>query len=190
MFRFLRQIGNIIGLFCAIYRKALMSIYRYRFLAVGRNVNFCPYSFFTYDKITLGNNVSISRGAHFSATDARIDVHDNVMFGPNVTIITGDHNTGEVGQFMSDVQIKRPEDDRPVLIETDVWVGAGVTILKGVTIGRGSIIAAGALVTRNVPAYAIAKGVPAVVSSYRFSAQEIERHEKKLAENTQRNASR
>ena len=40
---------------------------------------------------------------------------------------------------MYDVQEKLPEDDLPVAIEDDVWIGTGAIILKGVTIGRGSI---------------------------------------------------
>jgi acetyltransferase-like isoleucine patch superfamily enzyme len=49
-----------------------------------------------------------------------------------------------------------------VVIEDDVWVCAGATILPGVTIGKGSIVAAGAVVTRDVPPGILVAGVPAV----------------------------
>jgi len=49
----------------------------------------------------------------------------------------------------------------PVVIEDDVWVGHGATILKGVKIGKGAIVAAGAVVTRDVESYSIVGGVPA-----------------------------
>ena len=69
-----------------------------------------------------------------------------------------------------------------VFIESDVWAGTNVTILKGVTIGRGSIIASGAVVTKSVPPYSIVGGVPAKVLKKRFDEETIEKHEKLLAE--------
>jgi galactoside O-acetyltransferase len=48
-----------------------------------------------------------------------------------------------------------------IVIEDDVWLGAGVTVVDGVTIGRGSIIGAGAVVTTDIPPYSIAVGIPA-----------------------------
>lgn len=77
---------------------------------------------------------------------------------------------------------KLPENDAPVVIEDDVWCGANVTILKGVTIGRGSVVAAGAVVTRSCPPYSIIGGVPAKVLKMRFTAEEIEEHERLLKE--------
>ena len=50
-----------------------------------------------------------------------------------------------------------------IKIEDDVWIGAGAIILDGVTIGRGSVIGAGAVVTKNIPPYSVAVGVPARV---------------------------
>ncbi|MRS03355.1 hypothetical protein EG832_09060 [bacterium] len=99
------------------------------------------------------------------------------MFGPNVTIRGGDHNTSKIGYFMFDVHEKRPKDDQPVFIEDDVWVGAGAIILKGVTIGRGSIIAAGAVVTHSVKPYSITGGVPAKLIRFRWTTEEIIQHE-------------
>ena len=55
------------------------------------------------------------------------------------------------------------------MVEDEVWIGYGVTIMSGVKIGQGAIIAAGAVVTKDIPPYAIAGGVPAKVIKYRFS---------------------
>jgi acetyltransferase-like isoleucine patch superfamily enzyme len=57
----------------------------------------------------------------------------------------------------------RPIDNKPVVIEDNVWIGCRSIILKGVRVGTGAIVAAGSVVTKNVPAYATVGGVPARV---------------------------
>ena len=52
---------------------------------------------------------------------------------------------------------------KPVIIEDNVWIGTGVSILPGVKVGTGSVIGAGAVVTHDIPADSIATGVPARV---------------------------
>ena len=56
-----------------------------------------------------------------------------------------------------------------------MWLGYGATILSGVRIGHGAVVAARAVVTRDVPAYAIAAGNPARVVRRRFREDQIER---------------
>ena len=57
----------------------------------------------------------------------------------------------------------------------DVWIGHGATVMAGVSIGSGAVIGAGAVVTKDIPPYAIAVGVPAKVIRYRFPADRISR---------------
>jgi len=64
---------------------------------------------------------------------------------------------------------------KPIHIGNDVYIGINVTVLDGVTIGDGAVIGAGAVVTEDVPPYAIAVGVPAKVTRYRFEKQTIDR---------------
>ena len=60
------------------------------------------------------------------------------------------------------------------IIGHDVWIGHAAIIMPGVTIGHGAIIGSGAVVTKDVPSYAIAVGVPAKVIKYRFDETTIE----------------
>lgn len=62
-----------------------------------------------------------------------------------------------------------PVSKGDVVIENDVWIGYGCTVLSGVRIGSGSVVAAKSVVTRDVPAYAIVAGNPAKVVRYRFA---------------------
>src|SRR5919108_645446 len=66
--------------------------------------------------------------------------------------------------------LKQPRSARPITVGDDVLIGAGVTILEGVTIGSGAVIAAGAVVANDVPAMAIAGGVPAKLIRMRAAA--------------------
>lgn len=68
-------------------------------------------------------------------------------------------------------------DEDQVVIGNDVWIGQGVSIVrkKGLTIGNGAVIGAGAVVTKSIPDYAIAVGIPAKVIKYRFSEDVIEK---------------
>jgi acetyltransferase-like isoleucine patch superfamily enzyme len=52
--------------------------------------------------------------------------------------------------------------ERPVNIGDDVWIGANVTILRGVTIGNGVIVGAGSVVTKDIPAWTVVAGNPAI----------------------------
>lgn len=62
-----------------------------------------------------------------------------------------------------------------IVIGNDVWIGYNCTIMSGVTIGQGAIIAAGSVVTKDIPPYAIAGGVPARVIKYRFNKEIIDK---------------
>jgi acetyltransferase-like isoleucine patch superfamily enzyme len=53
--------------------------------------------------------------------------------------------------------------ERPVRIGDDAWIGANAIVLRGVNIGQGGVVAAGAVVTKDVPAYSMVAGNPAVV---------------------------
>jgi len=137
---------------------------------------------FTWQNVYIGDDVFIGSNAMFMSTRARIVVGDHVMFGPNVSIITGGHRVDVVGRYMTSITDgeKLAENDRDVVLEGDNWIGANAIVLKGVTIGRGAVVAAGAIVTRDVPRYAIVGGSPARLIRMRFSSDDVMAHERVL----------
>jgi acetyltransferase-like isoleucine patch superfamily enzyme len=92
---------------------------------------------------------------HISAS-YRVEIGDNVRMAPYSIIIDNDFH--KVDDHFSDEGTRKP-----IIIEDDVWITMNCMIMKGVHIGRGAVIAAGAVVTKDVPAYCVAGGVPAKV---------------------------
>lgn len=162
--------------------KLMSAYYRKKMKSCGQNVHIHPSTsvYFGLGNLTLGNNVSIPRFSHIFCTEAPLTIGNNVIFGPAPTIVTGDHRINEIGTPIFLSHEKLPENDAPVTIEDDVWVGAHVTILKGVTIGRGSVIAAGSVVNKPTLPYSISGGVPAKTIKFRFTIDEIIEHERIL----------
>lgn len=156
--------------------------YKSQMKQCGKNVSLHPSTsvYYGLKNLSLGNNVSIPRYAHIFCTEAPLTIGNNVIFGPAPTIITGDHRIDVIGKPIFFSYDKLPQNDLPVVIEDDVWVGAHVIILKGVTIGRGSVIAAGSVVNKSTPPYSISAGVPAKSIKFRFTIDEILEHESQL----------
>lgn len=106
----------------------------------------------------IGENCSLWAGA----THGRIVIGEDALFGPRV-YITASNYLYEAGSPVW----RQPRVEKDVVIGADVWLGAGVVVLPGVTIGDGCIVAAGCVVTRDLPAGAVAVGVPARVVKMR-----------------------
>lgn len=103
----------------------------------------------------LGRNVFVNQNCTFYDLGG-LAIGDDVMIGPNVSLITSGHP----------VAPSRRRDfvvAKPIVIERNVWIGAGATIVGGVTVGENSVVAAGAVVTRDVAPNVLVGGNPAAV---------------------------
>ena len=155
------------GLRCLfLYVKKIFAAGNFQFIfpiKVGKNVEF---SLRNGGKIAMKKHVSVNRNAFIAVTEdayitignysgigannvivarEKITIGNNVMIGPNVCIYDHDHIIHQEG-----IMRNLGYETKPVTIEDNVWIGAGVTILKGVTIGTGSVVAAGTVVTKDV----------------------------------------
>ena len=91
-----------------------------------------------------------------------IEIGNDVMFGPNVTIATPMHPLWAEERIAHDYPDGNHdlEYSKAVKIGNGVWIASGATVCGGVTIGDGAVIAAGSVVTRDVPPNVLAGGVP------------------------------
>lgn len=114
-------------------------------------------------RILIGDGTYLNRNTEVIAQqEVRIGRHCKIAWDV-VIMDTDQHGVG--GQ---------PAVARPVVIEDDVWIGCRAIILKGVTIGRGAVIGAGAIVTKDVPAGAIATSPGASIRGYVSYAEQVE----------------
>ncbi|BDA71418.1 hexapaptide repeat-containing transferase [Calothrix sp. PCC 7716] len=152
-----------IGNFTAIYRGAHID-------ASGHENN----------RICFGSEVQVKQGVTFQAlNDTHILIEKGVLLGPYVSIAgPGNIKIGKScmiaaksgiyanNHIFSDLTIDialQGVTRKGIVIEDDCWLGHSVTVLDGVTIGRGSVIGAGSVVTKDIPPYSVAVGVPAKV---------------------------
>ena len=105
--------------------------------------------------IRVGRDVFINQNCTFYDLGG-ITIGDDVMIGPNVSLITSGHP-------LSPAERRAYVVASPIVIERGVWIATGVTVIGGVTIGENSVVAAGSVVTRDVPPNTLVGGNPAKV---------------------------
>jgi maltose O-acetyltransferase len=106
-------------------------------------------------RIVIGAGTYVNRFTMIDASE-RIEIGQNCMIGPHCYLTDHDH-----GMVPGAPVNSQPLLSEPTRLGNDVWLGAGVIVLKGVEIGEGAVIGAGAVVTKSVPAGAVTAGVPA-----------------------------
>jgi acetyltransferase-like isoleucine patch superfamily enzyme len=105
--------------------------------------------------IRVGRNVFINQACILNDIGG-IEIGDEVMIGPRVSLLTAGHP-------LDPARRRRQVVAAPIVIERNVWLGAGATILQGVTVGSDAVVGAGAVVTHDVPPGTLVAGVPAQV---------------------------
>lgn len=135
-------------------------------------------------KILLAEEVILDRGIDIKAHDngcikigkstyigpysciagpGHIKIGEDCMIASHAGIYANNHNFSDPSCTINSQGVTC----KGIVIENDCWLGTGVKVLDGVTIGRGSVIGAGAVVTKDIPPYSVAVGVPAKVISQR-----------------------
>lgn len=137
-----------------------MNIFPENCLSIGR-YSYGELNIVTFDdktKIKIGNFVSIAQHVNFLLdVEHHIDRISTFPFNAKIlkSVVSESFSKGDI------------------IVDDDVWIGFGATVLSGVHIGKGAVIAAGAVVTRDVEPYCVVGGIPAVRIKYRFSQELI-----------------
>ena len=128
-----------------------------------------------HSRITIGDYSQLNKGTYVF-DDVEIGNYCNIAI---YSVIAGDeHSISTMSQhtFKSVIPVFAAKNrDVKTIIGSDVWIGANAIVKKGVKIGTGAVIGAGSVVTKDIPPYAIAVGVPAKVIKYRFDEETIKR---------------
>lgn len=120
----------------------------------GENVNIEKNASFT-PALQIGDQSGIGISCEINGP---VTIGKYVMMGPEVVVYTSGHNFDRIDIPM---QQQGSSEEKPVVIEDDVWIGRRAIIMPGVHIGRGCVIGAGAVVTKDIPDYSVVGGVPA-----------------------------
>ena len=114
--------------------------------------------------LRCGRNIHLGRNSHinqfcciWASENSRVIIGDNVLMGPGAKLFSSNHGTADLTIPMN----VQPYVEKDIVIGDDVWLGANVVVVAGVEVGKGSVVAAGSVVTRNIPPWTIAAGVPA-----------------------------
>ena len=121
------------------------------------------------------------RNANIMTTNAKFIMKSHSGAAEGLRVTTGNHAM-ILGRFYRTIaEAEKPKElDKDVVVESDVWIGRNVTILSGVTIGRGCTIGACSLISKDIPPYCVAVGVPAKPVKFKWTIDEILYHEEQL----------
>lgn len=139
-----------------------------------------PGVYFDINKVKVGNyTYGYINAITYPCEGSGLEIGNFCSIGGDVTfILGGEHRLDFLTTYPVMEKILRNKVDTlskgKVIVDDDVWIGHGATVLSGVHIMRGAVVAAGAVVTKDVPPYAIVAGVPAKIIKYRFEKSIID----------------
>lgn len=131
-----------------------------------------PKNIYLYDFARIG-----CRSTIMTMGNSRFIMKQYSGTAEGLVVVTSNHRQ-HIGQF----RLGNNDDNeyKDIIVEEDVWIGINVTLLAGAHIGRGAIIGACSVVTKEIPPYAVAVGNPAKVIKFKWSIDDILKHERML----------
>ncbi len=152
--------GITIGDNSFVMHNAVLHVYNFRNL---------PHAFIRIGAQSLIGEMNVLRG------QGGITIGDRVYTAPLVQMLAVNHIYSDPTRPMVEQGITA----EGIVVEDDVWIGAGAIITDGVRVGKGSVVAAGAVVTKDVPPYTVVGGIPARVLK-QIDGQELQSIDKQV----------
>ena len=135
-------------------------------ISVGARVSFGLNNYLNAvgGSILVGHDTVFNSDVYLnSSVGGTIEIGSYCLIGPKVIFRTASHNCRDKSVLIRYQGHKIGN----IVLEEDVWIGAGAILLGGITISKGAVVGAGAVVTKDIPPFSIAVGVPAVVIAIR-----------------------
>lgn len=150
-------------------RRAIFRVVMEGFESGGATIDYKTYIRYP-SKVSIGAGTMINRGCRFYASyhhkEVRIRIGEHVAVAPEVSFFAAGHDY---------TRRSLPNIASSITVGDYVWIGGRSIILGGVTIGEGAVIAAGSVVTRDIPPYTVAAGIPArVIKKRELREEEVE----------------
>lgn len=162
-----------------IIDKIMFKVYKKKWRKINAHNMTAPVNKFPIELVSVGRETYGNLYVLAFNRVNRLSIGSYCSIAPNVSfMLSADHITDNISTFPYRVKILgellEGKSKGDIVVNDDVWIGFGATILSNVHIGQGAVVAAGAVVTSDVPPYAIVGGIPAKVIKYRFEPELVE----------------
>jgi phosphonate metabolism protein (transferase hexapeptide repeat family) len=139
-----------------------------RFCEVGARTRVAESEFGDYSYVAEGSDIAYSTLGRFCSVAAQVRLNPGNHPLDRVALNHFTYRSSAYGFGDDDAAFFEWRRSHRVVLGSDVWIGHGAVVLPGVTVGDGAAVGAGAVVSRDVPPFAVAVGVPARVIRHRF----------------------
>lgn len=162
-------------------KRIKLNAFRRKWARIHKGSELIPMNCFPINVVEVGNYSYGELNIVTFDSKSKIKIGSFVSIAQQVSFLLDvEHYTNHISTFpwrvkMLGESIPETFSKGDIVIDDDVWIGYGATIMSGVHIAQGAVVAAGAVVVKDVPAYAIVGGIPAKVIKYRFDNDVIKR---------------
>lgn len=161
-------------------RSLQLNYFKRKWRAFNKENETIPNMIFPIECVDIGKYTYGELNVVTFSDNCKLQIKNYISIAGAVTFLLGtEHYTDHISMYpfkVKTLQINSSESfaKGDIVVDDDVWIGYGATIMSGVHIGQGAVVAAGSVVTKDVPPYAVVGGVPAKLIKYRFEPGMIE----------------